>query len=171
MIRPARETDFSAIAALTTHYINTSAIHFGYEPVTAEELLAQWQKAGRRYPWLIAEQDGRFAGYAKAGVWRDRAAYQWAVETGIYIEPAAQGRGVGRALYTALLDDLRRRGFHMAIGGITLPNEPSERLHEALGFEKVAHFKHAGWKFDRWHDVGFWQLLLNGPEHQAGPLT
>lgn len=169
-IRPAVTADFEAIAALTNIYINTTAIHFSYEPVTAAELRGLWEKYRATYPFLVAEIDGRFAGYAKAGVWRDRTAYQWTPECGIYIEPWAQGKGVGSKLYGALIDGLRAQGFHSVIGGITLPNEPSVRLHEKLGFVKISHVKHAGWKFGAWHDVGFWQLMLAGEGHGAGPL-
>jgi phosphinothricin acetyltransferase len=93
-------------------------------------------------------------------VWRERAAYQWTAEAGLYIADAARGHGLGRALYAALLDELARRGFRSAIAGITLPNPASVRLHEALGFTPVGVFEDAGWKHDRWHAVGFWQKRL-----------
>lgn len=160
IVRPAIASDFDAIAALTNIYITTTAIHFSYDPVTAEELRTAWEKHAR-YPFVVAELDGRFAGYAKAGPWRERAAYQWTPESGIYVEPFAQRRGVGAALYARLIDALKAQGFHSVIGGVTLPNEASVRLHERLGFVKISHVKDAGWKFNQWHDVGFWQLMLN----------
>jgi phosphinothricin acetyltransferase len=160
-VRPAQASDFDAIASLTNHYIVHTSIHFSYDPVTPAELRAIWEKYLDRYPWFVAaEVGGRLLGYAKAGVWRDRTAYSWTPEVGIYVQPDVHRRGVGRALYGRLLEDLRARGFHSVIGGITLPNQASERLHEAMGFVKVAHFKDAGWKFDAWHDVGFWQVML-----------
>jgi phosphinothricin acetyltransferase len=168
--RPTHEQDFQAIAGLTNEFIRSTAVHFGYEPVTPEELAAVWRETRDRYPWLSAEVDGRFAGYAKAGAWRTRTAYQWTAEVGIYIEEWARGRGVGRTLYQALLDELRTRGFHSAIGGITLPNEPSVRLHEALGFKPVGVVRDAGHKLGAWHDVGFWQLILRDGAHEPRPL-
>lgn len=163
-VRPARAEDFAAIAALTNHYIRTTPIHFAYDPVTEGELRAMWEKSRERYPWLVATAGDAFAGYAKAGVWRDRTAYSWTPEVGIYVDASRHRTGVGRALYAALLAELQARGFHSAVGGITLPNDASVRLHEAMGFVKVGHFKHAGFKFEQWHDVGFWQVMLgDGP--------
>ncbi|MFM9959093.1 MAG: N-acetyltransferase family protein [Phycisphaerales bacterium] len=160
-IRSAEARDFDAVAALTNHYIVHTSIHFGTDPVSADELRGVWERSRARYPFLIAEVGGVFAGYAKAGVWRDRAAYSWTPETGIYIEPRVQARGVGTALYRALLDELRTRGFRSVVAGITLPNEASVRLHERVGFRAVGVVKDAGWKFGAWHDVGFWQIMLS----------
>jgi phosphinothricin acetyltransferase len=169
-IRETHEGDFDAIAELTNRYIVGCAVHFAFEPVTPDELRAGWLDTRDTYPWLCVDVDDAFAGYAKAGPWRTRAAYQWTPEVGIYVDPRAHGRGVGTALYGALLDDLRRRGFHSAIGGITLPNEASVRLHESLGFTRVATFRHAGHKLGAWHDVGFWQIMLQGDHHQPTPI-
>ncbi len=113
-----------------------------------------------RFPWLAAEQGGDFAGYAKSGTWRARDAYARTAEVTVYVEPACHRMGVGRALYTALLALLKARGFHTAIGGITLPNPGSVGLHEAMGFRHVGTFREVGRKFAAWHDVGFWQLML-----------
>ena len=156
-IRLAREDDFVAIAAITNPYIASTAIHFGYEPVTADELAAPW-RAGA-YPWLVLDEDG-VIGYAKAGVWRERAAYRWTAETGIYLAPTAHGRGLGTALYGALLDELAARGFRSVVTGITLPNEASVRLHRRLGFVDVGVVREAGFKLGAWHDVSFWQKRL-----------
>lgn len=168
-IRPTSPPDFPAIAALTNTFIRGSAVHFGYELVTSDELEAQWRESRSVYPWLTGEADGHFAGYAKAYPWRSRAAYQWTAEVGIYMEPAFRGRGLGRELYGALLEELRARGFHSAIGGIALPNAASVRLHESLGFASVGVVRHAGYKLDAWHDVGFWQLMLREGEHRPRP--
>ncbi|HZW06052.1 MAG TPA: GNAT family N-acetyltransferase [Phycisphaerales bacterium] len=159
-IRPTQADDFDAIAALTNTYIQGTAVHFAYEPVTAAELRTQWEAARERYPWLTAEVGGPFAGFAKAGVWRSRDAYQWTTEVGIYIQPGIQGRGVGRELYALLLRRLRAAGFRSAIGGVTLPNPASVRLHQSLGFEHVGTVRQAGYKLNAWHDVAFYQKLL-----------
>jgi phosphinothricin acetyltransferase len=168
-VRLAAAGDFAAIAAITSHYIRTTAIHFAYADATADELRQAWRDGAATYPWLVLERDGHILGYAKAGAWRARAAYRWSTETGIYLQADECGHGHGERLYRRLLAVLRAQGFHSAIGGIALPNEPSVRLHERLGFEHCGTVRDAGRKFDRWHDVGFWQLLLQ-PERDAAPL-
>lgn len=165
VLRPATAGDFAAIATITNHYIRHSAIHFGTEDVDADALRRLWQDGIDRYPWLVAEQHGAVVGYAKAGEFRARAAYRWTTETGIYVASGQCGRGFGTPLYRRLLDVLRGQGFHTAIGGITLPNPGSVRLHERLGFVHWGTVAHAGRKFDAWHDVGFWQLMLQPAGH------
>ena len=160
-IRPVTDGDFDAVAELTNVYIEGTAIHFGYEPVSGSELRNAWWPKRDRYPFLVAVlESGSFLGYAKAGVWRERAAYRWTAEVGVYVQPGAHGQGIGKGLYATLIEACAARGLHSLVGGITLPNERSVRLHESLGFRKVAHFERAGWKLGRWHDVGFWQLML-----------
>ena len=157
-IRPAAEPDFASIAAITNHYIATTTIHFGYDPVSADELAASWR--GSRFPWLVTCDGDRVIGYAKAGTWRDRAAYNRTTELGLYIAADARGRGLGTALYAELVAEITRRGFHSAIAGITLPNEASVKLHERLGFVSIGVVRDAGWKLDRWNDVAFYQRML-----------
>jgi phosphinothricin acetyltransferase len=170
-IRCVEDRDWDAIARLTNVYIDGTAVHFGYEPVSGGELRDAWWPKRDRYPFLVAAaRDGRFLGYAKAGAWRERAAYQWTAEVGIYIEADAHGQGVGRALYAALFDACRERGFHSLIGGVTLPNDASCRLHESMGFQRVATFAHAGWKLGAWHDVAFYQLMLTDGAAPPTPL-
>lgn len=161
-IRELREDDWAAIAALTNHYILHTSVHFSTDPVTGEELRAGWEPYRARYPFLVATLDDRFAGFAKATRWRERDAYAWTCETSIYLCDHAHGRGLGRRFYAALLDECRRRGFESAIGGVTLPNDRSVRLHRELGFIDAGVFRRAGWKFGAWHDVGFYQLMLGG---------
>lgn len=110
-----------------------------------------------QFPWFVADDNGSVLGYAKAGTWRDRTAYDWTAEIGLYIRADVRGRGLGRALYTALLDDLAQRGFRSAIAGITLPNEASIELHRKFGFQSVGIVRDAGFKHGRWCDVEFFQ--------------
>ncbi len=171
-IRPVEPGDFESIAALTNRYIRDTAIHFGDRDLTPQELLDDWRALGPRYPYLVAVDEtadgGSFLGYAKSGPWRTRAAYRNTVEVGIYMEPRVQGRGLGRRLYAALIEACAAQGFHAIIGGITMPNESSVRLHEGLGFTRIGVFPQVGRKFDRWHDVGFWQLTVGSA---ADPAT
>lgn len=160
LIRTAEARDFEAIALLTNDYIRETAIHFGEHPVSAEELRREWAEHRESHPFLVGEEESGLVGYAKAGTWRTRDAYRFTAEVGIYLDPGAQGRGLGTRLYSALIDACRRRGFHALIGVITMPNDASVRLHEKLGFRRIGVFPEVGRKFDRWHDVGFWQLTL-----------
>ncbi len=160
-VRRVEDGDWDAIARLTNVYIAGTAVHFGTEPVSGAELRDAWWPRRERYPFLVAvDGGGRFLGYAKAGTWRERAAYAWTAEVGIYVEAHAHGRGVGTALYRELVDACRARGFQSLVGGITLPNDASCSLHESLGFRRVATFARAGWKLGAWHDVAFFQLML-----------
>jgi len=159
-VRAARDEDIPAIARITNHYITTTTIHFGYAPLPDSELRDQWQHDRDRFPWLVVERDGAVLGYAKAGTWRGRAAYRWTAEVGLYLADGERGRGVGRLLYGALLDELTRRGFRSVVAGIALPNDASVALHRALGFVSVGVVEDAGWKNGAWHAVEFWQKRL-----------
>jgi phosphinothricin acetyltransferase len=159
-IRAANDADFDAIAAITNHYIEHTTIHFGDRPETADALRAKWHADRARYPWLVATQGDVVVAYAKAGAFRDRAAYHWTCEVGIYVAPDRVHGGIGGALYRRLLDDLAASDFRSAIAGITLPNDPSIRLHERFGFVEVGIVRDAGYKHGGWHDVAFWQLHL-----------
>ncbi|MEP7121399.1 MAG: N-acetyltransferase family protein [Byssovorax sp.] len=163
LIRAARESDFDAVAEVTNHYIRETAIHFGSDPVTPAELRDAWWSHREMYPFLVAEVEGRFAGFSKAGSFRERAAYAWITETTVYVAPGMERKGAGKALYTRLFAILREQGFETAIGGIALPNEASVLLHESMGFVKIAHVAKAGWKLGRFHDLGFWQRDLTPP--------
>jgi phosphinothricin acetyltransferase len=128
---------------------------------------------GRRiegaHEWLVAERDGRVVGYAYGGEHRGRRAYQWTVEVSAYVDLTAQRTGVGRRLYTELFDRLRARRFRLLVAGITLPNEASVGLHEALGFDQVGVYENIGWKAGRWWDVAWWQLDLGAPGGEPPP--
>ncbi|MEJ7597031.1 MAG: N-acetyltransferase family protein [Kofleriaceae bacterium] len=156
MIRSPRDDDWPDVAAITNHYIATTTIHFGYDPVTPTAL-RDLCLAGARYPWFVAEEAGRIVGYAKAGTWRERAAYQWTVEVGVYLAPSACGRGLGTALYGQLLSELARRDFRSAIAGVTLPNDASLALHRRSGFISVGVVREAGYKLGAWHDIELMQ--------------
>ena len=105
------------------------------------------------HPWLAAEDDGRVIGFASSSPFRTRPAYRWTVETGVYLAPEAQGRGLGRALMERMLDLLTRQGFTAAVAGVTLPNAPSVALHEKLGFTPTATYRDTGFKLGEWRTV------------------
>jgi L-amino acid N-acyltransferase YncA len=159
---PAR--DAAACAAIYAPYVTDSVISFEYEPPTADEFRARIERYSRTHGWLIAERDGTVLGYAYGSPHRERAAYQWAADVGIYLAADARGQGVGRALYERLLDLLARRGYHVACAGIGLPNDASVALHEALGFQLIGIYRRIGFKQGAWRDVGWWQRELRPPE-------
>jgi L-amino acid N-acyltransferase YncA len=160
-IRPARAADAAALARIYNHYVSETCVTFETAPVTQAEMARRVaETADEGLPWLVAERAGVPAGYAYASKWKGRCAYRYTVESTVYLDPALQGQGIGRPLYAALLDAVRALGMHAVIGGIAQPNPASVRLHEALGFRKVAHFEQVGFKQGRWVDVGYWQLLV-----------
>jgi phosphinothricin acetyltransferase len=159
--RPATPFDAARICAIYNHYVTTTTVSFEEQAVTEPEMAQRIADVGAAgLPWLVLEIDGALAGYAYATKWRVRPAYRHSVESSVYLDQAYVGRGLGRMLYGALLERLRERGLHVAIGGIALPNDASAGLHEALDFRKVAHFSEVGKKFGRWLDVGYWELKL-----------
>ncbi len=161
MIRPARIEDAAAICRIYNHYVLQTVVSFEEEPVTPEEMLRRIGKvAAADLPWLVLEEGDALVGYAYATPWKERSGYRYAVESSIYLEASAGGKGYGSSLYGELLAALRTRPLRTVIGGIALPNDASVRLHEKLGFQKVAHFERVGWKCGRWVDVGYWQLSL-----------
>jgi L-amino acid N-acyltransferase YncA len=161
MIRQATAADAEAVIRVYNHYVLNSWATFEEEPVTAAEMARRIDSVARRsLPWLAVEEGGRLIGYACASPWKDRSAYRFSAETSVYLEPERRGRGWGARLLGTLVEDLRAKSIHSAVGIIALPNEASVALHEKLGFRKVAHLAEVGWKFGRRVDVGYWQLLL-----------
>ncbi len=160
MIRPATTADAAAIAAIYNHYVINTPVTFEEDAVTTEEMAGRITEVQQSTNWFVEVEDGKILGYAYAGKWKSRCAYRYAVESTVYLDKDATGRGLGTRLYRTLIDDLRARGLHSVIGGIALPNAASVALHEKLGFHKIGQFKEVGWKFEQWIDVGYWELIL-----------
>jgi phosphinothricin acetyltransferase len=160
-LRLATAEDAAAVAAIYADYVTGTAVSFETEPPGEAEIRARISAGGGLYPWLAScDEAGRLLGYAYAAAFRARRAYRFTVETTVYVDPDAQGRGVGRSLYTALIPLLVRQGFTQAIAAITLPNEASVRLHEAFGFTKAGTYRQVGYKLGEWRSVGLWQRAL-----------
>jgi phosphinothricin acetyltransferase len=168
-IRPARADDAAAIAAIYRPIVLETAISFELEPPGVEEMRQRIADTLRRLPWLVSlDAAGEVDGYAYAGRHRERAAYQWAVDTSAYVRADARGRGVGKRLYHALFGELVALGYFQAFAGIALPNEGSVALHESVGFEPLGVYRNVGYKMGRWRDVGWWQKSLQ-PLREPSP--
>ncbi len=159
--RAATTRDSEPVARIYNHYIRETVITFEETEITHSEMADRIAKIGDlSLPWLVAESEGAIVGYAYAGKWRERSAYRYSVESTVYLDASATGRGIGTRLYRDLLTSLRATPVRTVLGVIALPNTASVALHERLGFTKVAELKEVGFKFGRWIDVAYWQLAL-----------
>jgi len=163
---PAR--DAAACAAIYAPHVEGSAVSFEEEVPGAGEMATRIERYGAGYAWLVAEKEGEVVGYAYGTAFNERPAYRWSAGVSVYVAEDARGSGVGRALYSALLERLRERGFRMACAGITLPNQASVGLHESLGFRQVGLNPEIGFKEGAWRDVGWYQLEL-APAPEGAP--
>jgi phosphinothricin acetyltransferase len=161
-MRDATAEDAVHLAEIYRYYITDTVITFEIDEVASEvmnERVARVQDSGR--PWIVLEVDGEIQGFAYAAPFRERTAYRHSVETSVYLARDAVGRGHGTTLYEELLARLRDTDVHVAIALIALPNEASVALHERLGFWHAGTLSDVGRKFDRWIDVGYWQLAFD----------
>jgi L-amino acid N-acyltransferase YncA len=171
IIRFAELDDAPAIRAIYAPFVESTVVSFEVVPPSVEEMAGRIARISAQYPWLVCERDCQVAGYVYACQHRERAAYRWAVDVTVYVGTEHQRRGVARALYTCLISMLRKQGFMHAYAGITLPNEGSVGIHEAVGFRKLATYPAVGFKFGEWRDVGWWHLALQPPSaNPAEPL-
>lgn len=172
IIRFATPDDAAACAAIYAPFVEGSSVSFEMTAPTSEDMAKRIGKLWPTHPWIIAEEDGVALGYAYGSPYRERKAYQWAVEVTVYLADAARGKGLGRTLYAVLIDLLTRQGFTKAYGIITLPNPASAGLHEAVGFRPFAVYRDIGFKNGSWHDVGWWERDLAAKTSPARePLT
>ena len=160
-VRAISDTDAEPVTRIYNHYITNTIVTFETEPVDSADMLKRIRETrDTGLPWIVAETGAGIAGFAYASRWKGRCAYRFSVESTIYLDAEQTGRGLGKRLYAQLIDEIRAISMHSVIGGISLPNEASVRLHETLGFKQIGQFEQVGRKFDRWIDVGYWQLLL-----------
>jgi len=160
MIRTVKTKDIRGICTIYNYYIENTVITFEEDPISVDEMGKRIIEVVHSYPWLVYEDHGMVIGYAYANKWKARAAYRHSVELSIYISKDNLGKGIGKKLYETLLAELRKIDVHAVIGGMSLPNEQCEKLHESLGFKKIAEFKEVGYKFQKWIDVGYWELIM-----------
>ncbi|HTM20762.1 MAG TPA: GNAT family N-acetyltransferase [Kofleriaceae bacterium] len=169
LIELAELADLPRIVELSNRAAAETTANFATAPEPVDEWTATWRNTATFHAWLVARVDGQVAGFARSGPHRSRGAYAWIVEMSVYIDPAHHGRGVGTALYGRLVPLLRAQGYVTLLAGITAGHVASERLHQRAGFVRCGTFHRAGWKFGAWHDVGYWELHLQPPDHVPSP--
>lgn len=163
-IRQATERDLPALLDIYNHVILHTTAVYSYQPHTMEGR-KEWyaSKLKDHYPVFVAEEDGRVVGFSSYGPFRAWPAYKYTIENSVYVAADQRGKGIGKLLIQPLIDDARRQGYHAIIASIDASNESSLRLHRSFGFEEVAHFRQVGFKFGRWLDLKFLELLLETP--------
>ena len=159
-IRRATRDDLPAILAISNWAAQHTPANFAIEPETPETWQSSWEATEAMYPWLVAAAGPEVIGFAKASPHRARCAYLHSAEVTVYVHRDHHRKGVGRALYAALMPVLQGQGYFTVTAGITLPNPASVRLHESFGFRQVGVFERIGYKFGRFHDVSYWQAFL-----------
>jgi len=169
MIRVATIDDSESILKIYAPYIENTSYTFETEVPTIDSFKERISYYLQNWPWLVCEINGVVTGYAYGARHRERIAYQWSVESSVYVHDDYQRRGVAQALYSALINILKLQGFRNLYAVINLPNDKSVSFHEKSGFEYFATYKNVGYKLGRWKNVGWWELQLN--EYSMDPQT
>lgn len=169
-IRQAGPEDGAAFAEIYAPYVRETAVSFEYEPPGKEEFARRIREIGSEYPCLACEAGGRVVAYAYAHRHMERAAYQWNVELSIYTRPDSLGRGLGKALYGAILGISKLQGVQTAYGLVTWPNENSGRLHQSMGFRLLCVIPRMGYKLGQWRDVAWFAKELGDHEGSPAPF-
>ena len=169
LIRIATSEDALSVLDIYAPYIEKTSYTFETEVPGIEAFQERIDLYLKDWPWLVCNINGTVAGYAYGVKYRERAAYQWSVESSVYVHDNYQRKGIARALYTALIAILKLQGFRNLYAVINLPNDKSVTFHEKLGFEYFATYRNVGYKSGQWKDVGWWQLKLN--EYSMEPFS
>ncbi|MEZ5428374.1 MAG: N-acetyltransferase family protein [Pyrinomonadaceae bacterium] len=159
-VRFVRPEDAEQVARIYNYYVENGHQTFETAPVGAAEMGERISAISEKYPYLVFEENGEVLGYAYAALYKIRQAYRHSAEISVYVKWGVRSRGIGRRLYEKLFEELKETDIHAVIAGISLPNEASVRLHQSFGMEKVAHFREVGYKFGRWIDVGYWEIVM-----------
>ena len=160
-IRLATVADLDAVREIYNYYVERSTCTYMIERETAAQRLAWFQAHGPAHPVTVAESDGEVVGWASLSSWSSRCGYSRTAEASVYVRHDHHRRGVGRALLLDLIDRAKALGHHVIIGGASADQTASLELQYALGFERVAYFKETGYKFGKWLDVVYTQLILD----------
>lgn len=162
LIRTVQESDASDIAGIYSYYVENTVITFETQSPDSGEIAERIRSLQPDYPFLVLLEHGLLLGYAYAGPWKNRSAFSRTAETSIYLSPSAQGRGLGIQLYQSLIQAAADAGLHCLISGIALPNQASEALHRRIGFSPCGVMQEVGWKMQRYIDIAYYQLILDG---------
>ncbi len=169
LIRTVNKNDASEILKIYAPVIENSYTTFETKVPDILEMEKRIENISVKYPWLVGEYDGEFAGYAYASEHRTRSAYRWSVDVSVYISEDHRSCGFGKNLYIKLFKILKDLGYFNIYAGIALPNEGSIALHESFGFKKVAHYNRVGFKQNKWRDVGWWEYFINNHDDYKNP--
>ena len=171
IIRFATDADAPAIAAMYAPYVENTPISFEYEPPSANEMMARMKKVrDDELPWLVATDNDEVLGYAYATKHKERAGYQWCVESSVYVGATSHRTGIGRALYTRLFEILRELGYENVYAGTTVPNDQSVNFHKSFGFVEAGRYSKVGFKHGKWHDTVWWHLAIGERRNPPVPL-
>lgn len=165
----AKETDTPGILEIYSHYVKETPVTFEYEVPTLSEMEGRIRDIRQEFPYLVCLLEGRLVGFAYAHKQRERAAYQWNAELSVYLDRDFTERGIGTALYWALLELLALQNIQNVYAGIARPNPGSECLHKRLGFALAGTYHKTGFKCGRWHDVMWFEKNLGN--HPKDPST
>lgn len=168
LLRNATEHDLPEILAIYNHSILHTTAVYDYTPHTLD-MRRKWfeQKQEGGYPVIVADKDHAVAGFASYGPFRSWAAYKYTVENSVYVHPVFQGMGIGKQLLAVTIERAKQLEVHTILAGIDATNKASIRLHTGFGFVQAAHFSQVGFKFNKWLDLAFYQLLLQTPDQPA----
>ena len=161
VIRSAKESDLAAINDIYNHYVLCSTCTYQEEPESIEDRRRWFARHGEAHPIIVAEAEGRIVGWGSLSAYHARSAYRRTVENSVYVHPEFHRRGIGSDLLKELIIHARDQGHHVIIAAIDAEQPASVALHERFGFSKVGHMKHLGFKFNRWLDVIYMELLLD----------
>lgn len=153
VLRPAEEEDIAEMLALYAPYVVQTTVSSEYDAPSMEEFTRRWRTYTQKLPWLVCRIDGEVVGYGYAAPHRTRAAYQWSVETSIYVAQEQHRHGIAGAIYAALFELLAMQGYYNIYVGITSPNERSMKFHKAMGFIISGAYQESMYKFGQWRDV------------------
>lgn len=160
-LRIATKEDGAALAAIYAYYVENTAVTFEYVAPSAEEFGERIAHKLEKYPYIVAEENGRAVGYAYADMYRERAAFNWSCELSVYVDKNETGKGTGKLLYNALIAILKLQGFVSVVASITYPNDPSVALHEKMGFSHLGTMHDIGYKFGRWLDLMWFEKRIS----------